>query len=96
MQSVIQSTNDKGDGILELHIWNGTTASEFVYYEDDGVSYDYQNGGYYKRVIRFDPQGNIVTLSPVEGDFKSKYQQLKFIAHGFENADKSLTIIGSW
>jgi alpha-glucosidase len=96
MQGIIQSTNEKGDGILELHIWNGPDVIEFVYYEDDGVSYDYQDGGYYKRIITFDPKKKKVELSEAEGDFKSKYQQVKLIAHGFENNLLIPTMIGNW
>jgi len=84
MQNVIQSTNEKGDGILELHIWNGHQPTEFVYYEDDGTSYNYQNGSYYKRTITFDPHKRLVMLSEVEGSFTSKYSTIKLKLHGFE------------
>jgi alpha-glucosidase len=85
MQNVIQSTTEKGDGILELHIWNGKDPNEVVYYEDDGMSYNYQNGSYYKRIITFDPANNSITLSTVEGSFKSKYSIIKLQLHGFES-----------
>jgi alpha-glucosidase len=84
MQSIVQSTNDKGDGILQIHIWNGNEANSFVYYEDDGVSYDYEQGVYYKRIISFDPGNKNISLSAVEGTFKSRFMQLKFVLHGFE------------
>jgi len=84
MQSVTQSTAAKGDGILQLHIWNGKKATEFFYYEDDGSSYDYERGVYYKRTIRFDPKKKQVSLSKVEGSFPSKYHQISLELHGFE------------
>lgn len=84
MQSVVQSTNEPGDGILQVHIWNGGAPNNFVYYEDDGASYDYELGAYYKRVINFDPAKKTISLSAVEGSFKSRFTQLKFIFHGFE------------
>jgi len=83
MQHIIQNTNEQGDGILELHIWNGKEASEFVYYEDDGTSYNYQKGSYYKRVISFDPQERLIKLLEVEGDYVSKYSIIQFKLHGF-------------
>lgn len=82
-QSLVQSTSDKGDGILELNIWYGTEASSFVYYEDDGLSYDYEKGTYYKRTIHFDPVNQVITLDKPEGSFVSKYKQIKLILHGF-------------
>jgi alpha-glucosidase len=85
MQSVIQSTNEKGDGILEVNVWYGKEAGSFIYYEDDGLSYDYEKGEYYKREIRFDPDKRTISFSKVEGTFMSKYNKIKLVLHGFEN-----------
>ncbi|XHR98331.1 DUF5110 domain-containing protein [Mucilaginibacter sp. UC70_90] len=85
MQSVVQSTNEKGDGILQVHVWNGREANSFIYYEDDGVSYDYEQGVYYKRVISFNPIEKSLSLSSVEGSSKSRFTHLKFVLHGFED-----------
>jgi alpha-glucosidase len=84
MQNIIQSTNEVSDGILLLHVWNGTEANEFVYYEDDGLTYDNQNGAYYKRVISFDPQKKEIVFSEVEGTYQSKYLKVEVVWHGFE------------
>jgi alpha-glucosidase len=83
MQNVIQSTNEKGDGILEINVWYGKETTSFVYYEDDGTSYNYQQGIYYKREISFDPAKGIISLFEVEGSFLSKYDQIKLMLHGF-------------
>jgi alpha-glucosidase len=91
MQNVIQSTNEPGDGLLNLHIWNGSNANEFIYYEDDGLSYDYENGAYYKRTIRFDPQKKEITLSAVEGSYVSKYLKIQVVLHGFGDVKLSQT-----
>ncbi|RVU01637.1 DUF4968 domain-containing protein [Mucilaginibacter limnophilus] len=95
MQSVVQSTNDKGDGILELHIWNGDEPTSFVYYEDDGVTYYNEQGVYHKRTISFNPQGKTVTLSAVEGSFSSKFTQVKLIPHGFDKEVKEQVVANS-
>lgn len=84
MQGITQSTAAKGDGILQIHIWNGKEANDFLYYEDDGSSYDYERGVYYKRTIRFDPKKKQVSLLKVEGTFPSKYHQISLELHGFE------------
>jgi len=86
MQNIVQSTNVIGDGILQIHIWNGDQANSFVYYEDDGVSYEYQQGAYYKRTITFNPQKKEVRFSAVEGSYQSKYSKLKMVWHGFTEA----------
>jgi len=94
MQNVVQSTSEKGDGVLELNVWYGKQATSFVYYEDDGSSYDYQKGDYYKRTISFDPAKNLISLSPVEGSFKSKYTHIKLILHRFKEIGKDLKVNG--
>ncbi len=83
-QHVVQNTAEKGDGILELHIWNGKTGSKFTYYEDDGISYNHEQGDYYLRVIDFDPVSRAITLSQVTGKYISKYKHLSLILHGFQ------------
>ena len=94
MQNVIQSTNEKGDGILEINIWYGSEASSFIYYEDDGSSYDYQEGVYYKREISFDPVKKNISFQAAEGSFQSKYDQIKLVLHGFDGNIKTLMIDG--
>jgi alpha-glucosidase len=84
MQNVVQSTNEPGDGILQIHIWKGNDPNPFVYYEDDGTTYSYQHGAYYKRTITFNPQAKEVSLSAVEGSHPSKYSKLRLVWHGFE------------
>ncbi|MES2426250.1 MAG: glycoside hydrolase family 31 protein [Bacteroidota bacterium] len=90
MQNVIQSTSDQGDGLLLIHIWNGTEPTEFVYYEDDGTTYNYQSGAYYKRTINFDPQKKQIVFGVVEGTYVSKYAKMQLVWHGFENTTSNL------
>jgi alpha-glucosidase len=94
MQSVVQNTSEKGDGILEINVWNGKEAGSFVYYEDDGSSYDYQKGVYYKRTIRFNPEKKEISLDAAEGSFISKYDKIKLVLHGFDGAS-SVTVNGN-
>ncbi len=86
-QHVIQSTNEPGDGVLELHIWNGNQGSIYTYYEDDGQTYNYEHGAFYTRTIRFDPAKKTVVLNAVTGSFSSKYTTIQLVMHGFNNLD---------
>ncbi|MEO6548333.1 MAG: glycoside hydrolase family 31 protein [Ferruginibacter sp.] len=92
-QHVVQSTSDKGDGILELHIWNGKEGSSFNYYEDDGSSYNYQQGQYYNRVIHFNPLKRNIVLEEASGKSASKYSSLKLVLHGFGDS-RSIMVNG--
>ncbi len=87
MQNLIQNTDEKGDGVLKLNVWNGAKKNTFTYYEDDGTSYDYQKGLYYKRDITFDPIKREISLSAVEGGFISKYGKIELVLHGFEKVN---------
>lgn len=82
MQGVVQSTKEKGDGVLSVHIWKGSPNS-FVYYEDDGTSFDYEKSEYYKRVIRLGKDGEII-FEPREGSYSSRFDKIKLVLHGFD------------
>jgi len=90
MQGVVQSTADHGDGILKLHIWYGKEQNMFTYYEDDGTTYNYEKGTYYKRVISFEPVEKRIVLGPVEGNFESRFTRIKLILHGFSDKLKAI------
>ena len=94
MQNLVQSTSEKGDGILKIYVWHGKDANSFVYYEDDGSSYDYQSGTYYKRVISFDPGKKEIRLSAAEGSFASKYTKIQLIFNGFDKSVDKFKING--
>lgn len=83
MQNVVQSTADNGDGILKLNIWYGDSASNFVYYEDDGNSYEYEKGNYYKRNILFNPSAKQIVLEKPEDAYPTKYSTIQLVLHGF-------------
>ena len=91
MQSLIQSTAEKPSDTLVLHIYKGSENNSFVYYEDDGESYNYEKGDFYKRQITYDAKQRKIVFAKVEGNFKSKFSQLKLVFHGFGDQDKIQT-----
>ncbi|MGZ3754370.1 MAG: glycoside hydrolase family 31 protein [Mucilaginibacter sp.] len=86
MQSLIQSTAEKPTDTLTVHIYKGNVNNSFVYYEDDGESYNYENGSYYKRAITYDAAKSLITFDGVEGSLKSKFNKIKVVLHGFNDA----------
>ena len=88
MQSVIQSTSQKPTDTLFVHVYNGTKASEYAYYEDDGTSYDYEKGNSLKQLFRFDPIAKKLTIEAPEGPYKSKFTTISLMMHGFEAAQR--------
>jgi len=83
MQSLVQTTAEKPTDTLFIHIYKGSVNNRFVYYEDDGESYAYENGAYYKRAISYNAAQNTITFDKVEGSLTSKFHQMKLVLHGF-------------
>ena len=87
MQSLVQSTSEKPTDTLTVHVYNGDVANKFVYYEDDGESYAYENGAYYKRAINLNPATKAITFDKIEGSLASKFNTIKLVLHGFYNTN---------
>jgi len=87
MQSLVQSTAILPTDTLTIHIYNGKKTNSFIYYEDDGKSFEYQKGVYYKRKITFDPANRNMVFNDAEGNYTSHFKYIKLILHGFEQAD---------
>lgn len=94
MQSPIQTTAEKPKDTLTLHIYNGSEKSSFRYYEDAGDGYAYQDGGYYERMMTFDPASKQMVCEKANGRFVSHFTNLKLVFHGFEGMN-SLTVNGT-
>jgi len=83
MQSLVESTSEMPSDTLVLHVYNGDKADEFTYYEDDGESYKYLKGDYYKRLISLNPAAGRIDFSEVKGSYVSRFRYIKMIFHGF-------------
>ena len=84
MQSTVQNTKEKGDGVLYVNVYKGNKPNTYTYYEDDGNTYDYEKGSYYKREIVYNPQAEIITFKAKEGSYSSKFKKVKVVLHGFD------------
>jgi alpha-glucosidase len=87
MQSLVQSTAEQPVDTLFVHVYNGTKANHFVYYEDDGKSFAYQKGDFYKRLITFDPASQAIIFNAAEGNYKTHFKHIKLILHGFDQVN---------
>ncbi|MBK0381782.1 DUF4968 domain-containing protein [Pedobacter sp. SD-b] len=88
MQSLVQSTAEQPTDTLTINIFKGKINNSFVYYEDDGESYNYEKGDFYKRKINYDAANKTIVFDNVEGSFKSKFKYIKLMFHGFDANDK--------
>lgn len=93
MQSLVQSTAEKPDGTLSLHIYKGDGVNSTTYYEDDGESYAYEKGGYYSRSIGYDGGARRIVIGAAAGSLASKFDKLELVLHGF-GEQQSVTVNG--
>ncbi|MBN7811893.1 DUF4968 domain-containing protein [Algoriphagus sp. H41] len=96
-QSEVEHSGQAHDGILRIHLYKGSTPSEFIHYEDEGEGFGYQSGMYLRRKIGYDPVSESLHFGPVEGDYASDYGQIRLYLHGFgcqsvELAGKSIKL----
>ncbi|PXX47029.1 alpha-glucosidase [Undibacterium pigrum] len=85
MQSLVQSTAQQPEDTLFIHVYHGQQGNSISYYEDDGKTYAYQNGDYYKRQISFIPQRKEIQFDAVDGKYVSKFRKLQILLHGFHD-----------
>jgi alpha-glucosidase len=84
MQSDIQYTAQLPSQTLDLHIYKGEKPNTLVYYEDDGETYQFENGQFFRRTITFDPVRRVISFSKPEGSFDSKFTSIRLIFHSFD------------
>ena len=93
MQSLVQHTDEQPTDTLVLHIYKGP-ANRFDYYEDDGVSYRYEQGVYYQRTIRLEPATRTITLDRPTGSAVSRFHTIRLALHGFDGEAVRVSIGG--
>ena len=88
MQTLVQSTAFAPSDTLFLHIYKGNVANTFNYYEDDGKTFNYENGQFYKRAIGYDPTNSTLIFDKTEGQLSSKFKFIALVMHGFNSTEK--------
>jgi len=83
MQQPVSCADQLPAGPLELHVYaDPEMETLFTYYEDDGITWDYQEGAFFRRDIRLTPDE--LVLEPAVGDYASRFKQIKVNFHGFD------------
>ena len=85
MQSDITHTEEKPDGILSIHVYQGETGSEFTHYEDAGEGLNYMEGDFHQRKIHYKPEQQSLILEEATGSRKSDFHTIRLYFHGFES-----------
>ncbi|MBL7858265.1 MAG: glycoside hydrolase family 31 protein [Cyclobacteriaceae bacterium] len=93
MQVAKSNTSEKTD-VLILHVYAGKDLTSFVQYEDDGTSFNYENGEFLKRTIEHKSAERKLVLNACEGNFNSSFKTLKIVFHGLEYAPQTVNVNG--
>ncbi len=88
MQSLIQSTSEKPSDTLFVHVYFGREATEYMYYEDDGISLENENGSFMTQVFRFDPQSRQIVIEAAKGTYTSKFTKVALLLHAFPGSSE--------
>jgi alpha-glucosidase len=82
-QSLVQYTASQPSDTLELHVYFGKGITSFVYYEDDGATFEYEQAKYYRRSMGYDGAGKEIVLAAAEGTYASRFNYMRLRLHGF-------------
>lgn len=83
MQREVQWSGEKTADTLFLHVYAGEAASEFIWYEDAGDGYAYQNNQFARRSLEYLPKEKKILLHAQTGSYHPSYQIIKLVLHGF-------------
>lgn len=92
MQSPVSFSEETPDDTLMLHVYCGDKDVSFIYYEDDGKSYNYQSGEFYSRELIYTP--DYLKLEAVDGMLNSKFKYIELIFHGLISTNHVIEING--
>jgi len=92
-QPVVQHTEEKPDGSLELRVYPGEDCRGSLYL-DDGKTYFYTRGEYLRVQYTCQPGQETlgITLSAYQGKFKPWWQNVRLEIFGMENAPKEVRL----
>jgi len=68
---------------LILHVYHGAEPTSFDLYEDDGETFQYQQGSYSKRNIVYNPIDSTIKLTACEGSYQPAWKTIVVYFHGF-------------
>jgi alpha-glucosidase len=93
MQPIKAHTGEVTHTII-LHIYTGDS-STFNFYEDDGMSYDYQKESYCLRRLSHDHHKRSLLISDAEGTYKTTAKRCKLVFHGLDENSHRVIVNGS-
>lgn len=96
MQSPVMFTDQKPSDTLMVHLYRSRDSRDvsWDYYEDDGVTYQYQEGKFYQRKMIYKPEINEVVFGEKSGNYESKFTYIQLVFHGFDDPEMMVKLEG--
>lgn len=94
MKPVKANTKEVSD-ILNLHVYLGSHNSSFMFYEDDGSTFEYQKGEYAKRLLELKINEQKIVLHNTEGSYATRIKVIRIIIHGLYSQLDQVKINGT-
>ena len=92
MQKPALHTKEKQEELI-LHVYHGNEDTQFDFYEDDGATFEFENGDCAVRSLHFSNSLRKIVVGQVKGNYKSTLKRIRIVLHGFDPAT-ALTIDG--
>ncbi len=83
VHKTVQSTSDDPGDTLTLHVFYGPEGRRFSLYDDDGLTYTFEEDGFFRQVITFSPEEGFLAISAPEGNYRPGFKTLRLALHGF-------------
>ena len=87
MQKLTESTAENSGDTLFVHIYKGAGKNSFLYYEDDGETYNCLKGEFYKRNIILNSSENKLEFEKKDGISISKFKVINLLMHGYGDTE---------
>jgi alpha-glucosidase len=89
-------TGQKPSDTLMVHLYRSHSSQDvsWDFYEDDGVTYQYQDGKYYQRKMTYKPDIKEVVFGEKSGNYESKFTYIQLVFHGFDDPEMMVKFEG--
>jgi alpha-glucosidase len=94
MKPVLPNTKVVSE-LLILHAYIGSHNSSFMFYEDDGTTFEYQQNKYSKRELELRVNERKIVLHAAEGEYQPAYKVIRIVFHGLYHELNEVRINGT-
>lgn len=81
MQRPVMHTKERVTELI-LHVYTGTEDVTFDYYEDDGSTFQYEQGNYCRRTLTHRPAQKSLIVGKQTGTYDAGFETIRIILHG--------------